>query len=82
MPQSPASYVDWLGHHIFEYQTFVFFLGLSVIFHLISKPQALSKPSISSVNAVTLAHIGALVCFAYSGSNGDTVHSSEVNDMG
>ena len=27
MPQFPASYVDWLGHHIFESQTFRIGLG-------------------------------------------------------
>ena len=36
----------------------------------------------SSFKAVTPVHIGTFVCFAYSGWNGDTVHSSKVNDIG
>ena len=36
----------------------------------------------SSVKEVTHVHLGIFICFAYSGSNGDTVHSSEVNEIG
>ena len=36
----------------------------------------------SSVKAVAPVHIGTFICSAYSGINGDTVQSSEVNDIG
>ena len=36
----------------------------------------------SSVKSVTPVHIGRFIYSAYSGRNGDTVHSSEVNDIG
>ena len=36
----------------------------------------------SGVKAVTPVHIGTFICSAYSGRNGDTVHSSKVNYNG
>ena len=36
----------------------------------------------SSVKSVTPVHRGTFICYAYSGRNGYTVHSSEVNDIG
>ena len=36
----------------------------------------------SSINTVTPVNIGTLICSLYSGRNGDTVHSSKVNDIG
>ena len=36
----------------------------------------------SSVNIVTPAPIGTLIFYVYSGRNVETVHSSEVNDIG
>ena len=36
----------------------------------------------SSVKAVTPVHIFTFICYAYSGRNGDTMHSSKVNDIG
>ena len=45
------------------------------------KSSIISSPE-SSANTVTLAQIGILSCSVYSGMNGDTVHSSKVNDTG
>ena len=44
-------------------------------FSIITSPE-------SSVNAVTPVHIGIFNCSVYYWRNGDTVHSSKVNDIG
>ena len=87
MTQLPASYVDWSVHPTFEPQTFGIGLGLSVIFpsylqttSLVQTP-VLPPPPESSVKAVTPVHIGTFICSTHFGRNGDTVHSSEVNDI-
>ena len=88
MSQLPYSCVDRSGHLIFESQTFGIGLGLSVIFpsyfqtaSLVQTP-VLPPPPESSVKSGTPVHIGILICSGYSGSNGDTVHSSDVKYIG
>ena len=88
MPQFPYSYLDRSGHHIFESQTFVIGLSLLVICPSCVQTTSLVQtpilpPSLNQMsNQLKNVHIGIFICYAHSWRNGDTVHSSEVNDIG
>ena len=88
MPQLSASYVDWSGHHIFKPQNvrhwFGFIKNFSILFpnHNPFPNFSITHSLESSVNEVTTVQICTLICSTYSRRNGDTVHSSKVNDIG
>ena len=63
---------------------FGFISDFSILFsnHKPSPNSSTTTSSESNVNEVTYVCIGTFICYSYYRRNGDTVHSSELNDIG
>ena len=87
MPQFPAYFCGLVRSSYIWMPNFQhWFWFISDFFILFPNHKPCTNSSIttypeSSVKAVTPVHIFTFICSAYSGRNGDTVHSSKVNDI-